>query len=119
MIFSRTKVGKKVQNLIWWTNGQLRPVTEQFPESRSIGVLLLAVILHSRSLPVAVIRTKPSFTGSSLVEKWDVRRFFPTKVTYNAGLSGAGIDYVESQGKAVQGRKCCVDNRGQRCGFGE
>lgn len=38
-----------------------------------------------------------------MVEKWDVRRFFPTKVTYNAGLSGAGIDYVESQGKQFKG----------------
>lgn len=88
----------------WWTNGQLRPVTERIPESRSIGVLLLAVILPlafsacSSDTDEAVF-----FTGSSLVEKWDVRRFFPTKVTYNAGLSGAGIDYVESQGKQFKG----------------
>ena len=79
-------------------------MTERIPESCSIGVLLLAVILPlafsacSSDTDEAVF-----FTGSSLVEKWDVRRFFPTKVTYNAGLSGAGIDYVESQGKQFKG----------------
>lgn len=37
------------------------------------------------------------FIGSSLVKHWDVRRYFPNRMTYNIGLSGSGIDYIELQ----------------------
>lgn len=52
------------------------------------------------------------FTGSSLVEKWDVRKYFPTRITYNLGLSGSGIAYLESQKGTFQGKTVVVISGG-------
>lgn len=43
-----------------------------------------------------------SFIGDSLVEKWDVQEFFPSRKTVNYGKSGSGISYVEGfKGRSI------------------
>lgn len=37
-----------------------------------------------------------AFIGDSEVARWDLKRFFPTRIVENLGHSGAGIEYVES-----------------------
>ena len=52
------------------------------------------------------------FTGSSLVEKWDVRKYFPTYMTYNVGLSGSGVAYLESQRDMFRGENVVIISGG-------
>lgn len=56
------------------------------------------------------------FTGSSLVEKWDVRKYFPTRITYNKGLSGSGLFYIESQGLIFEGEEVVIISGGNDVG---
>lgn len=93
MKYLKTKAGKEERNYILWTGGWKRIVVDY---CHLIGLL----ILFSTTF-LYVSCTKPEeelyFTGSSMIEKWDVRKYFPTQITYNCGLSGSGIAYLESQ----------------------
>lgn len=43
-----------------------------------------------------------AFVGDSLVEKWDMQEFFPSRKTVNYGKSGSGISYIESfKGRSI------------------
>lgn len=65
---------------------------------RQIGIWVVSFVLVFFSVSCTEEEETLYFTGSSLAEKWDVRKYFPTRITYNMGLSGSGIAYIESQG---------------------
>lgn len=69
---------------------------------RLIGIWVASFVIVLFSASCTDEEEALYFTGSSLVEKWDVRKYFPTRITYNMGLSGSGIAYIESQGSMFQ-----------------
>lgn len=69
---------------------------------RLIGIWITSFVIAVFSVSCAEEEEVLYFTGSSLVEKWDVRKYFPTRITYNMGLSGSGIAYIETQGSMFQ-----------------
>ena len=73
-------------------------------------IIIFVILFATASLSVSCAEEEETlyFTGSSLVEKWDVRKYFPTRITYNMGLSGSGIEYIESQGSMFQGESVVV-----------
>lgn len=95
MIYLRTKIGKKALSPIWWTNVWIPNAADV---QRLIGICVASFVIVFFSVSCAEEEEALYFTGSSLVEKWDVRKYFPTRMTYNMGLSGSGIAYIESQG---------------------
>ena len=50
-----------------------------------------------------------SFIGDSIVARWDVKRSFPTMITENKGLSGSGLEYIESNaGSSLKGKTAVI-----------
>lgn len=48
------------------------------------------------------------FIGDSLVARWDLQQSFPFWVTHNDGVSGAGIEYIESRNGAYKDKSVVV-----------
>ena len=48
------------------------------------------------------------FIGDSIVARWDVEEYFPSFTTYNLGVSGAGIDYIESLSGTQKGHNAVI-----------
>lgn len=42
--------------------------------------------------------------GDSLIARWDIQSDFPSHQIYNMGVSGSGIDYLESKQNSCKGR---------------
>lgn len=38
-----------------------------------------------------------AFIGDSIVARWDVQEYFPSRLVENYGVSGSGIEYIESK----------------------
>lgn len=79
---------------------------------RNINLFIISFVIVSLSASCTEEEETLYFTGSSLVEKWDVRKYFPTRLTYNMGLSGSGIEYIESQGSMFRGETVVVISGG-------
>jgi len=61
-------------------------------------------------------RTTLHFIGDSLVARWDLQGSFSSLATYNHGLSGSGISYIERLAGSMSGKNVVVitgtnDNR--------
>lgn len=48
------------------------------------------------------------FVGDSIVARWDLAEYFPSRLVYNYGKSGAGIEYLESLAGRFAGRNVVV-----------
>ena len=48
------------------------------------------------------------FTGDSIVARWDLSEYFPAYVCHNEGVSGSGIEYLESQAGKYAGKNGVV-----------
>lgn len=48
------------------------------------------------------------FIGDSIIARWDIEESLPSFVTYNFGVSGAGISYIESLHGTQRGHKVVV-----------
>lgn len=48
------------------------------------------------------------FVGDSIVARWDLAEYFPSRLVYNYGKSGAGIEYIESLAGRFAGRNVVV-----------
>ena len=48
-----------------------------------------------------------TFIGDSLIEKWDVRFYFPTMIVRNDGVGGSGIDYIHSKAGTLKKANRC------------
>lgn len=48
------------------------------------------------------------FVGDSIISRWDLDEYFQHYVTNNQGVSGAGIDYIESLGQTETGHDVVV-----------
>jgi lysophospholipase L1-like esterase len=46
--------------------------------------------------------------GDSLIARWDMQNSFPAHQTYNRGVSGSGIDYLEQQQNSCAGKTLFV-----------
>lgn len=71
--------------------------------------LILAAVSALFACSVSDDDAELYFVGDSEVARWDLPRFFPTLVTHNDGLSGAGISYVESLAGAYRDRAIVVE----------
>ncbi len=49
-----------------------------------------------------------SFVGDSLIARWDLSYFFPACLTRNDGVSGSGVQYLESLGGKYAGGRVVV-----------
>lgn len=49
-----------------------------------------------------------SFIGDSIVARWDIKKFFPSTVCENKGLSGSGLDYIQSNSGCMKGKTAVV-----------
>lgn len=70
-------------------------------------LLLIAMLLFSWSCSSDDER-ELSFVGDSLVARWDLRYWFPTRVTHNDGVSGSGIAHIEECAGRYAGRDVVV-----------
>lgn len=48
------------------------------------------------------------FAGDSIVARWDLQNSFSSLITYNQGISGSGVAYLESLSGQFAGRKAVV-----------
>ena len=48
-------------------------------------------------------KTTLTFTGDSIIARWDLQNYFSSLATTNLGVSGAGIDYIESLSGRMKG----------------
>lgn len=55
-------------------------------------------------------KTTPNldFIGDSIIARWDIDEYFPTWQTYNYGVPGAGIDYIEGNADRFVGKQLVV-----------
>lgn len=53
-------------------------------------------------------QTTLTFIGDSLIARWDLQSYFSSLITYNRGLSGAGIWHVESMEGMMKGKNVVV-----------
>ncbi len=49
-----------------------------------------------------------AFLGDSIIEGWDVRYSFPTHNTENYGISGSGLQYIESMADRFAGKTVVI-----------
>ena len=52
--------------------------------------------------------TTLTFTGDSIIARWDLQSYFSSLITYNKGRSGAGIPYIESMAEQMKGKNVVV-----------
>lgn len=52
--------------------------------------------------------TTLTFAGDSIIARWDLQSYFSSLATTNLGLSGAGIDYIESLAGKMKGRNVVI-----------
>lgn len=74
---------------------------------RDILVAFAALILLS-SCSDDVKDARLDFVGDSIVARWDLAEYFPSRLVYNYGKSGAGIEYIESLAGRFAGRNVVV-----------
>lgn len=48
------------------------------------------------------------FVGDSIIARWDLAEYFPSRNVHNYGLSGAGIDYIESLAGQFDGAEVVI-----------
>lgn len=53
-------------------------------------------------------KTTLTFVGDSLIARWDLQNSFSSLITYNKGLSGSGVKYLESLAGAMSQRNVVV-----------
>lgn len=74
---------------------------------RDILVAFAALVLLS-SCSDDVKDARLDFVGDSIVARWDLAEYFPSRLVYNYGKSGAGIEYIESLAGRFAGRNVVV-----------
>lgn len=74
---------------------------------RDILVAFAALALLS-SCSDDVKDARLDFVGDSIVARWDLAEYFPSRLVYNYGKSGAGIEYIESLAGRFAGRNVVV-----------
>lgn len=74
---------------------------------RDILVAFAALVLMS-SCSDDVKDARLDFIGDSIVARWDLAEYFPSRLVYNYGKSGAGIEYIESLAGRFAGRNVVV-----------
>lgn len=52
--------------------------------------------------------TTYSFIGDSIVARWDLGTYFPSFIARNDGLSGSGVEYLESRSGTLAGNTVIV-----------
>ncbi len=73
---------------------------------RSLFIILCTLIFTSCEKREDDYRL--AFIGDSNVERWDVRRFFPTFITDNYGKSNSGLHYLEDFAGKFHGQRVVV-----------
>ena len=58
--------------------------------------MAFAVLFLLSSCSDDVKDARLDFVGDSIVARWDLAEYFPSRLVYNYGKSGAGIEYLES-----------------------
>lgn len=48
------------------------------------------------------------FIGDSIIARWDLKESFPSLITVNNGVSGAGIGYIESKSGKYSGKTVVI-----------
>lgn len=66
--------------------------------------LVLAVSLLSACDSQLDEETTLSFVGDSIIARWDLQSSFSSWITYNLGVSGSGIGYIEDLSGRMTGR---------------
>lgn len=56
------------------------------------------------------------FIGDSIIHRWDLQNSFPTLITENCGLSGSGLEHLQSYSGKCQGTKVIVMSGTNDCG---
>ncbi len=59
-------------------------------------LVAFAVLFLLSSCSDDVKAARLDFVGDSIVARWDLAEYFPSRLVYNYGKSGAGIEYLES-----------------------
>ncbi|WP_289159485.1 GDSL-type esterase/lipase family protein [uncultured Muribaculum sp.] len=59
-------------------------------------LVAFAVLFLLSSCSDDVKDARLDFVGDSIVARWDLAEYFPSRLVYNYGKSGAGIEYLES-----------------------
>lgn len=51
---------------------------------------------------------KYAFVGDSFIARWDIEASYPSKIVFNYGKSGSGLDYIQTVGSKLSGSYCAV-----------
>lgn len=73
-----------------------------------IIIYLLSVLIFCSCNPDLDKKTTLTFVGDSMIARWDLQRYFSSFITYNKGISGAGISYIESLAGKMSGKNIVV-----------
>lgn len=71
-------------------------------------LVAFAVLFLLSSCSDDVKDARLDFVGDSIVARWDLAEYFPSRLVYNYGKSGAGIEYLESLAGRFAGRNVVV-----------
>ena len=71
-------------------------------------LVAFAVLFLLSSCSDDVKDARLDFVGDSIVARWDLAEYFPSRLVYNYGKSGAGIEYIESLAGRFAGRNVVV-----------
>ena len=53
-------------------------------------------------------KTTLTFIGDSIIARWDLQSSFSSLITYNKGVSGSGISYIEELSGKLSGRNIVI-----------
>lgn len=77
---------------------------------RTVRFLLVAIASLTASLLSGCHEDAVTyrFIGDSIIKRWDLQSSFPTLVTENCGLSGSGLEHLQSYAGRCHGRQVVV-----------
>lgn len=75
----------------------------------NINILpILLLIIFCGCNPNLDKKTTLTFVGDSIIARWDLQSSFSSLITYNKGVSGVGISYIESLAGKMVGQNVVV-----------
>lgn len=72
------------------------------------GIILFMLLLFTGCDSELDQRTTLTFIGDSIIARWDLQNSFSSLITYNLGISGSGVIYIEEQAGKMAGRNVVV-----------
>lgn len=75
---------------------------------KKAGFFALLTLLCSTACDSGTEDNMLCFVGDSIVARWDVGAFFPSRHTVNLGISGIGVERITAQAPQVKGREVVI-----------